>query len=53
MEHLRTSTSSLKTKQQSKSCPGNFASDTLSDPDRELRKTVEQIMRSYGSQIKW
>jgi hypothetical protein len=29
-----------------------YASDTLSDPDGELRKTVDQIMAKYGSLIK-
>jgi hypothetical protein len=29
-----------------------YASDTLSDPDGELRKTVDQIMNKYGSLIK-
>ena len=29
-----------------------YASDTLSDPDGELRKTVDQIMLKYGSLIK-
>jgi hypothetical protein len=29
-----------------------YASDTLSDPDGELRKTVDQIMEKYGSLIK-
>jgi hypothetical protein len=29
-----------------------YASDTLSDPDGELRKTVDQIMKKYGSLIK-
>ena len=29
-----------------------YASDTLSDPDGELRKTVDQIMEKYGSHIK-
>jgi hypothetical protein len=29
-----------------------YASDTLSDPDGELRKTVDQIMSKYGSLIK-
>lgn len=29
-----------------------FPSDTLSDPDGELRKTVDQIMAKYGSLIK-
>jgi hypothetical protein len=29
-----------------------FPSDTLSDPDGELRKTVDQIMNKYGSLIK-
>ena len=29
-----------------------FASDTLSDPDGELRKTVDQIMAKHGSLIK-
>ena len=28
-----------------------YASDTLSDPDGELRKTVDQIMAKYGSLI--
>ena len=30
-----------------------YASDTLSDPDGELRKTVDQIMKKYGSLIKF
>ena len=29
-----------------------YASDTLSDPDGELKKTVDQIMNKYGSLIK-
>jgi hypothetical protein len=29
-----------------------YASDTLSDPDGQLRKTVDQIMNKYGSLIK-
>jgi hypothetical protein len=29
-----------------------YASDALSDPDGELRKTVDQIMNKYGSLIK-
>ena len=29
-----------------------YASDTLSDPDGDLRKTVDQIMAKYGSLIK-
>jgi hypothetical protein len=29
-----------------------YASETLSDPDGELRKTVDQIMNKYGSLIK-
>jgi hypothetical protein len=29
-----------------------YASDTLSDPDGQLRKTVDQIMAKYGSLIK-
>lgn len=29
-----------------------YGSDTLSDPDGELRKTVDQIMAKYGSLIK-
>ena len=29
-----------------------YASDTLSDPDGQLRKTVDQIMTKYGSLIK-
>ena len=29
-----------------------YASDTLSDPDGELRRTVDQIMAKYGSLIK-
>ena len=29
-----------------------YASDTLSDEDGELRKTVDQIMAKYGSLIK-
>ena len=29
-----------------------YASDTLSDPDGELRETVDQIMAKYGSLIK-
>ena len=29
-----------------------YASDTLSDPDGQLRKTVDQIMDKYGSLIK-
>ena len=29
-----------------------YGSDTLSDPDGELRKTVDQIMAEYGSLIK-
>ena len=29
-----------------------YASDTLSDPDGELRKTADQIMEKYGSLIK-
>ena len=29
-----------------------YASDTLSDPDGELRKTVDQIMLKHGSLIK-
>ena len=29
-----------------------YASDTLSDPDGHLRKTVDQIMNKYGSLIK-
>jgi hypothetical protein len=29
-----------------------YASDTLSDPDGELRKTVDQVMSKYGSLIK-
>ena len=29
-----------------------YASDTLSDPDGELRKTVDQMMAKYGSLIK-
>ena len=30
----------------------SIASDTLSDPDGQLRKTVDQIMAKYGSLIK-
>jgi hypothetical protein len=29
-----------------------YASETLSDPDGQLRKTVDQIMSKYGSLIK-
>jgi hypothetical protein len=29
-----------------------YASDTLSDEDGELRKTVDQIINKYGSLIK-
>jgi hypothetical protein len=29
-----------------------YASDTLSDPDGQLRKTVDQVMNKYGSLIK-
>jgi hypothetical protein len=29
-----------------------YSSDTLSDPDGELRKTVDQVMNKYGSLIK-
>ena len=29
-----------------------YASDTLSDPDGQLRATVDQIMNKYGSLIK-
>jgi hypothetical protein len=29
-----------------------YASDTLSDPDGQLRATVDQVMNKYGSLIK-
>ena len=29
-----------------------YASDTLSDPDGELRKTLDQVMNKYGSLVK-
>ena len=29
-----------------------YASDTLSDPDGQLRATVDKIMNNYGSLIK-